>query len=128
MTILKGLPIQAKLLPLNEQHPVLTEYPKTPGEFRWENEEQRASAPPAPGEIGRLNYACPRGGGNCGSIRVRNGEKPKSPKTWGWNGNVEHPDLTPSINCLAKDPKTNEPYAGCGWHGWLDKGGVFRDA
>lgn len=105
----------------------MTGYPREPGEFRYETEDQRASAPPGPGEMGRLNYACPRGGGNCGGIRICNGQKPNSQKTWGWDGNVEQPTLTPSINCLSRDPKTGEELAGCGWHGYL-KEGVFTDA
>lgn len=33
------------------------------------------------------------------------------PRRWGWNGNVESPSVTPSINCSR-----------CGWHKTITKG------
>ncbi len=119
--------IAAKHLPHDERFGGrLTPWPKAPGEFRYEDLGQSAAPPPAPGERGRFGYGCPLGTGNCGSVVIINGAK-QGPKTWGWNGNVERPTLTPSINCLSHNPKTGEKYAGCGWHGWL-KDGIFTDA
>lgn len=42
---------------------------------------------------------------------------------WGWDGNTEHPTITPSINCIAE--KDGKPTGGCGWHGFIT-GGVIR--
>jgi hypothetical protein len=39
---------------------------------------------------------------------------------WAWDGNLERPTLTPSINCLAK--KDGKPTGGCGWHGFITAG------
>lgn len=39
---------------------------------------------------------------------------------WAWDGNVERPSLTPSINCLAE--KDGKPTGGCGWHGFITNG------
>ena len=39
---------------------------------------------------------------------------------WGWNGDLEHPTLTPSINCLSE--KDGKPTGGCGWHGHIING------
>lgn len=40
---------------------------------------------------------------------------------WAWDGNLERPTLTPSINCRAtKDDGT--PAGGCGWHGHITNG------
>lgn len=39
---------------------------------------------------------------------------------WAWDGNVEAPTLTPSINCLAE--KDGKPTGGCGWHGFITAG------
>src|SRR6266853_6937893 len=35
---------------------------------------------------------------------------------WQWDGNIEHPTLNPSINCIAE--KDGKPTGGCGWHGF----------
>ena len=39
---------------------------------------------------------------------------------WGWNGNLDKPTLTPSINCIAE--KDGKPTSGCGWHGFITNG------
>lgn len=39
---------------------------------------------------------------------------------WAWDGNVERPTLTPSINCIAE--KDGKPTGGCGWHGYITNG------
>lgn len=116
--------IKAELLrPTSEGHIETTPGPRMPGEFRFNDMDYRPSLPPEPGKEGRLEFACPRGNGRCGAIRIGNGFKPEGDKTWQWNGNAECPTLTPSINCLAHDP--NDPskkYAGCGWHAYLTNG------
>lgn len=43
---------------------------------------------------------------------------------WGWDGNVERPTVTPSINCIAE--KDGKATSGCGWHGFII-GGVISD-
>lgn len=62
-----------------------------------------------------LDYECPREPGRyCGSLPIATG--PKSEREWKWDGNMEKPTLSPSINCVD----------GCGWHGHL-KAGVWED-
>jgi hypothetical protein len=39
---------------------------------------------------------------------------------WAWDGNLERPTLTPSINCIAE--KEGKPTGGCGWHGFITNG------
>lgn len=39
---------------------------------------------------------------------------------WGWNGDLERPTLTPSINCVAE--KDGRLTGGCGWHGFITNG------
>ena len=39
---------------------------------------------------------------------------------WAWDGNLERPTLTPSINCIAE--KDGKPTGGCGWHGFITLG------
>jgi hypothetical protein len=39
---------------------------------------------------------------------------------WAWDGNLERPTITPSINCLAE--KNGKPTGGCGWHGFIING------
>jgi hypothetical protein len=100
-----------------------TIYPKLPGEYRFEDLQGNAiDNPPAGNEPFRLNMACPLGHGNCGSIVIGR-VKPAHPTghTWRWDGDVDKPTLTPSINCLSHGPK-GEKYAGCGWHAFLTKG------
>jgi len=115
--------VKAVLIPLDSRHASLTPHPDRPGDFRFEDMGYHASSPPAQGSSGRLNFGCPRGHGNCGSIIIGNGFKPPGEKTWQWDGNVEKPTLTPSINCLDRNPKNpKEKYAGCGWHAYLTNG------
>lgn len=40
---------------------------------------------------------------------------------WAFDGNVERPTLTPSINCRTTDDE-GKPAGGCGWHGFITKG------
>lgn len=122
--IAKLIPMETTVRGLNTPHP------KVPGEFRFESMDYHASEPPKLGEMGRLDFACPRGEGRCGAIIIGNGFKPlNGPHSWTWDGNVAAPTLTPSINCLTgKTGNPNYPeevYAGCGWHGFLTAG-VFK--
>ena len=39
---------------------------------------------------------------------------------WAWDGNVERPTITPSINCIAE--QDGKPTGGCGWHGYITAG------
>ncbi len=120
--------VEGKHIALDPGHPVMTPFPRAPGEFRFETMGQSAAAPPAPGQRGRFNFGCPLGHGNCGSIWIVNGKKPPENKVWAWDGNIEKPTLHPSINCLSHNPENPaEKYAGCGWHGWLREG-VFSPA
>lgn len=51
--------------------------------------------------------AVPRSGANSLSV-------------WAWDGNLERPTVTPSINCIAE--KDGKPTGGCGWHGFITNG------
>lgn len=115
--------IPAKYIPVDSRHPRLTPRPKVPGEFRFvDDAEYEVCEPPGPGRQALLEYACPSGNGYCGAILVGNGFKPASDRpSWQWNGSLEAPTLTPSINCLSHGPG-GEKYAGCGWHAWLTNG------
>ena len=57
-----------------------------------------------------LTYTCPCGCGAVGAISVNTGEK--EARAWQWDGNVDKPTLSPSIQ------KT----WGCRWHGHLVNG------
>jgi hypothetical protein len=39
---------------------------------------------------------------------------------WQWDGNLDRPTITPSINCIAE--KDGKPTGGCGWHGFITSG------
>jgi hypothetical protein len=39
---------------------------------------------------------------------------------WKWDGNLERPSITPSINCLSE--KDGKPAGGRGWHGYITEG------
>jgi hypothetical protein len=117
------MPVPAKFIPLDPHIPRNTPFPKAPGEYRFEAMNYSPAPPPGPGQVGRLSFGCPRGTGHCGAVVIGNGHKPPGEKTWRWDGNVEAPTLTPSINCLAHDPKdASVKYAGCGWHAHLTAG------
>lgn len=45
---------------------------------------------------------------------------PDSMCIWAWNGDMERPTITPSINCIAE--KDGKPTGGCGWHGFITNG------
>lgn len=96
---------------------------ESPGDFTfWHMSED--------GTSGYLAFKCPCGcnGRNsslpsdktkdsCEIIRIGKDFKPDSPG-WQWDGNVQHPTLTPSI-------WSKTDYGGCGWHGFL-QGGIWK--
>lgn len=90
-----------------------------PGDFIFRDEEiDPGSTPPK-----WLHFACPRGQGSCNVPLFPNATS--KGHSWKWDGNREAPTLTPSINCLAHNPKNpKEKYAGCGWHGWITAGDI----
>jgi hypothetical protein len=81
---------------------------------------------PAGEKPARFGFQCPYGRGWCSGLlitgadlgtgifadRARSGKAPM----WDWDGNVEAPTFSPSINCLEG--------SGCGWHGYIVGGKV----
>lgn len=71
---------------------------------------------------GHIIFVCPNGR-RCVVVL---GDKAVAPTgdqrlhIWAWDGNVERPTLTPSINCLSE--KDGKPAGGCGWHGFITNG------
>jgi hypothetical protein len=64
------------------------------------------------GVTGRIAFVCPHGN-RCGVYVGPESEArptPDAPHVWGWNGHLERPTLTPSIDCK-----------GC-WHGFITDG------
>lgn len=59
---------------------------------------------------GHIIYRCPCGNGQLRSVPIATGEK--QAHAWQWNGSVEKPTLTPSIQVVGD----------CGWHGFLTDG------
>lgn len=57
-----------------------------------------------------IAYMCPCGCGDSRSISI--GATPDRGDNWGWDGDHEHPTITPSIRHLD----------GCKWHGFLQLG------
>jgi hypothetical protein len=76
-----------------------------------------------PGAGGCIIFVCPNGRRCAVLIGPQPVAKP-SPNAlgiWGWDGNLDRPTLTPSINCRnVKDDGT--PASGCGWHGFIRNG------
>lgn len=56
-------------------------------------------------------FYCPCGCEGPNRIIIGLRGKPASTPSWGWNGSMSEPTLTPSVNQLR-----------CGWHGWLRDG------
>jgi hypothetical protein len=81
--------------------------PKEPGEYKIVGEDFTHHK-------ARLMFACPCG---CGDIlgALLGPEERKVPPVWKWDGNLDKPTVTPSIEFLA----------GCRWHGHLTEG-VFK--
>lgn len=55
-------------------------------------------------------YCCPCGCGAQVPLTVGNGFKPADGPSWNWNGSIERPTLSPSVNHIDH------------WHGWLRDG------
>lgn len=75
-----------------------------------------------PGATAHLLFVCPQGK-RCGVLlgpQFVDRPTPDALCIWGWDGNLERPTLTPSINCLAE--KDGKPTSGCGWHGFITAG------
>lgn len=60
----------------------------------------------------RWYYGCPCGCGAAGALRAQKGTKPPESPSWSWDGSIEAPTLSPSVNHIGH------------WHGWL-KGGIW---
>jgi hypothetical protein len=107
--------VQGRRWPASED--VLEADAANPGDFQFRSMDYEPTDTPCGGEdrLGRLAYRCPRTGNPCGDIIVGKNHKPNMGcPTWEWDGNLDAPTLTPSINCKA-----------C-WHGYL-KAGVFEE-
>jgi hypothetical protein len=62
----------------------------------------------------RFAFRCRLRGGHCSvNLRGRGHDIPQ--RSWSWNGDIEKPTLSPSINC-----------GDCGWHGFIENG-VYLD-
>ena len=75
-----------------------------------------------PGASGGILFVCPHGH-RCGVLvgpQFVARPAPDALCIWGWDGNLDRPTLTPSINCIAE--KDGQPTGGCGWHGWIRDG------
>lgn len=91
---------------------------RTPGKFDIE----MGGMQNYPDATARIEFICPNGQ-YCGVlIGPKSVTRPSAEKLciWGWDGNMEKPTLTPSINCVAE--KDGKPTGGCGWHGFIIKG------
>lgn len=72
-----------------------------PGDFFWTHVD--------PDHTRYIIYLCPNGQ-HCG-VPILPGRLPNG-AGWAWNGNLNKPTLTPSINCVG----------GCRWHGFITAG------
>jgi len=71
----------------------------------------------APGKAGIL-FGCPCG---CGELKTVGFDSHESRRPrWHWDGNLETPTLTPSINILQRDASGKQ--IGEHWHGYLTAG------
>lgn len=75
-----------------------------------------------PGASGHIIFVCPNGRRCSVLVGPQPVGRPHEDALciWGWDGNLEKPTLTPSINCLAE--KDGKPASGCGWHGHITEG------
>lgn len=67
-------------------------------------------------------FVCPNGE-RCGVLLGPEFAGRSSPDrlcVWKWDGNMDRPTITPSINCIAE--KDGKPTGGCGWHGFITNG------
>jgi hypothetical protein len=76
-----------------------------------------------PAATGHLAFVCPNGH-RCGFfVGPQFVDRPTKDAfcIWGWDGNIEQPTITPSINCVSVDDE-GKPAGGCGWHGFMRAG------
>ena len=74
-----------------------------------------------PEDVHRFGFRCPRAKVDarfpmCTGLNLRGRGHDITNKSWTWDGNIEQPTFTPSINC-----------GHCGWHGHI-RAGEFKDA
>lgn len=77
-----------------------------------------------PGATAHILFVCPNGR-RCGLLlgpAFIGRPRPDALCIWQWDGDVDCPTITPSINCLAE--KDGKPAGGCGWHGFVTKGRI----
>lgn len=75
-----------------------------------------------PGSTAHIIFVCPNGK-RCSVLlgpKYVNRPNPDGLCIWGWDGNIDKPTITPSINCIAE--KNGKPTGGCGWHGFIANG------
>jgi hypothetical protein len=90
----------------------------TPGKFDIE----LTTVEGYPGATARMSFVCPSGR-HCSLLLAPQPIARAEGRTlyvWGWDGNIDCPTLTPSINCIAQ--KDGKPTGGCGWHGFINAG------
>jgi hypothetical protein len=75
-----------------------------------------------PGVTAHMTFECPNRHRCSVALAPQPIPRPSDDKlyVWGWDGNVERPTLTPSINCVAE--KNGKSTGGCGWHGFITNG------
>lgn len=75
-----------------------------------------------PGATAHIIFVCPNNRRCAVLLGPQQVGRPAEGKLciWAWDGNVERPTITPSINCLAE--KDGKPAGGCGWHGFITNG------
>lgn len=84
-----------------------------PGDYQFLDEFGKATE--IPRAVVAMRFYCLKNSSDyCGQIRIRREGFPSDTPSWAWDGNLDAPTLTPSINCLD-----------C-WHGWL-KNGNFEE-
>lgn len=87
----------------------------------WGLNYKPVAAGTLPAQVCRFAFRCRQGADWC-SVLLRNRGQNVPNKMWDWDGNLDRPTLTPSINCTT--PRDDgQP---C-WHGWL-KQGTFMQA
>jgi hypothetical protein len=72
--------------------------------------------------VAHIIFVCPRGQ-RCAVLLGPNFVDRPNPDAlcvWGWDGNMDRPTITPSINCIAE--KDGKRTGGCGWHGFITNG------
>lgn len=78
-----------------------------------------------PGITGHIMFVCPNNRRclvHIGPVHIDR-PTPDAICIWGWNGNLERPTLTPSINCQSE--RDGKPAGGCGWHGFITNGTII---